>query len=601
MSTRSLSVQEETGALQSVQGTAPDPGPALSGPAPALWAGFAAFVVIFVLVLLLIIRGRVLRPAARRAAAKTDFFEPAGDGADITFEDQEPIGDRAKQEPESAPQAEEPLAAPTPAAGGEEEKPTPEAAKSGRAPFAGLFAKKPKPPPPPAAEAPLDEAHTEPEERFAAEAPAYEAPSPEKADSDEPAAAPKRLKVMDDDIEARRRAAEENELRRLEAAEEAEEEARRRRRLEQHAASTAAAALAAAPQRQDLDKLKDDLENAFAARMETLARDVGQRFDAFVERNAAQVPPAHPAEDIAGVSEAHFAEFADLLGEQIHALRESSASSIAALSSRIDKLDANAEDLAVLANRIDSLNDRLGGQPAATLSGRIQLAEVLASVLPATRFTLNGQLSSGKTVDALVNTTADAAPIAVDARFPVEAYDAYQRRRNTPEEAGAETAFRRAVLRHLVDIAQKQIVDGETADAALMFAPSEHILTTLHAVFADLVQESYRARVWIVSPTTLAATLHMISALTAVAAKTTEHEPGAPVTTATQAATAHDHMAAEADDASDAGPAANGDAHERGGSEADADKADAENAEVFAPAAENEPSENPERPTFPLR
>lgn len=597
MSTRSLSVQEETGALQSVQETAPDPGPALSGPAPALWAGFAAFVVIFVLVLLLIIRGRVLRPAARRAAARTDFFEPAGESADITFDDQEPIRSAPIEEPETA----SPEEAPVTAAAAEEEKPAPKGGKPRRAPFAGLFAKKPKSPPP-EAEAPLDEAHIEPEEtRVAAEAPAQDAPFLENARHDDRSAAPKQLKVMDDDIEARRRAAEENELRRLEAAEDAEEEARRRRRMEQHAAATAAAAVAAAPRHQDLDKLKSELENAFAVRLETLSRDMGQRFEAFAERSAAHTSPAHPAEEIAGVSEAHFAEFADLLGEQIHALRESSASSIAALSSRIDKLDANAEDFAALVSRIDALSDRLGGRPAATLSGRIQLAEVLASVLPATHFTLNGQLSSGKTVDVLINTASGAAPIAVDARFPVEAYDEYQRRRNTPEEGGAETAFRRAVLRHLVDIAQKQIVEGETADTALMFVPSEHILTTLHAAFTDLVQESYRARVWIVSPTTLAATLHTISALTVAAPAQSEHESSSPVTAATPPAPAQAHMAADVA-ASATPPATNGDAHESKTTEGnDSKTAAAERDDVFAPAAENEPSENAEGPTFPLR
>jgi DNA recombination protein RmuC len=54
---------------------------------------------------------------------------------------------------------------------------------------------------------------------------------------------------------------------------------------------------------------------------------------------------------------------------------------------------------------------------------------------------------------------------------------------------------------------------GETAEAALMFLPSEAIYAELHASHDELVQQSYRARVFIVSPTTLWATLNTVRAV----------------------------------------------------------------------------------------
>ena len=46
-----------------------------------------------------------------------------------------------------------------------------------------------------------------------------------------------------------------------------------------------------------------------------------------------------------------------------------------------------------------------------------------------------------------------------------------------------------------------------------MFLPSEAVYAELHANFTGLVEESYRARVWIVSPTTMMATLNTVRAV----------------------------------------------------------------------------------------
>ena len=46
-----------------------------------------------------------------------------------------------------------------------------------------------------------------------------------------------------------------------------------------------------------------------------------------------------------------------------------------------------------------------------------------------------------------------------------------------------------------------------------MFIPSETAFAELHADFPDLIQESYRARIWLTAPTALMATLHTISAV----------------------------------------------------------------------------------------
>ena len=70
-----------------------------------------------------------------------------------------------------------------------------------------------------------------------------------------------------------------------------------------------------------------------------------------------------------------------------------------------------------------------------------------------------------------------------------------------------------SVRKHIRDISEKYIIEGETADGALLFLPSEAVYAELHANFADLVREGFDARVWIVSPTTCMATLNTMRAI----------------------------------------------------------------------------------------
>ena len=98
--------------------------------------------------------------------------------------------------------------------------------------------------------------------------------------------------------------------------------------------------------------------------------------------------------------------------------------------------------------------------------------------------------------------------IGIDSKFPLESY-----RKLTDLEIGeadrliAEKQFKKDIKKHIYDIADKYILQGETSDGAVMFIPAEAIFAEIHAHNYELVEEAQRARVWIVSPTTLMAVL----------------------------------------------------------------------------------------------
>ena len=94
--------------------------------------------------------------------------------------------------------------------------------------------------------------------------------------------------------------------------------------------------------------------------------------------------------------------------------------------------------------------------------------------------------------------------------------EAYEALRNATDDRQVQEAARflkTSVRKHIRDIGEKYILDGETADGALMFLPSEAVYAELHANFPELVREGFEARVWIVSPTTCMATLNTMRAI----------------------------------------------------------------------------------------
>ena len=126
---------------------------------------------------------------------------------------------------------------------------------------------------------------------------------------------------------------------------------------------------------------------------------------------------------------------------------------------------------------------------------------------------MQATLSNGKRADCLIHLPNPPGPIAIDAKFPLEAYEALRRAENDWQVNEAAKMLRVSIKKHIKDISEKYILDGETADGALMFLPSEAIYAELHANFPELVREGFAAKVWIVSPTTCMATLNTMRAI----------------------------------------------------------------------------------------
>jgi DNA recombination protein RmuC len=186
---------------------------------------------------------------------------------------------------------------------------------------------------------------------------------------------------------------------------------------------------------------------------------------------------------------------------------------MAKLQERLATIDQAQANLVQLSSQVVSLQDILANKQARGAFGEIQLENLVSQVLPPSAYRFQAQLSNGKRADCLLDLPRPPGPIAIDAKFPLEGYHALRAATDDASRQIAARAFRQSVLTHVKDIAGRYILPGETAESALMFLPSEAVYAELHAGFTDVIEESYRSRVFIVSPTTLWATLNTVRAI----------------------------------------------------------------------------------------
>ena len=189
------------------------------------------------------------------------------------------------------------------------------------------------------------------------------------------------------------------------------------------------------------------------------------------------------------------------------------AESLGKINTRLTVIDSAQKNITDLSGQVLTLQDVLANKQARGAFGEIQLNDIVKSALPPSAYEFQVTLSNGKRADCLLRLEDPPGPMVIDAKFPLEGFATYRDAKTDADKSVARRDFANAVAKHIKDISTKYIVPGETADSALMFLPSEAVYAELHASFVDVVKKSYAARVWIVSPTTMMATLNTIRAV----------------------------------------------------------------------------------------
>lgn len=218
------------------------------------------------------------------------------------------------------------------------------------------------------------------------------------------------------------------------------------------------------------------------------------------------------------------------LGKRVDALTSSTDERLKEISAQVDKrlnegfekttatftdvvkrlalIDEAQKKITELSGSVVSLQEVLADKRSRGAFGEVQLASLVRNVMPESSFSFQHTLTNSTRVDCMLFLPEPSGDIAIDSKFPLESYkkmtdlDLAEADRLT-----AEKQFKKDIKKHIYDIANKYIIPGETSDGAVMFIPAEAIFAEIHSHYYELVEEAQRARVWLVSPTTLMAVL----------------------------------------------------------------------------------------------
>jgi DNA recombination protein RmuC len=200
------------------------------------------------------------------------------------------------------------------------------------------------------------------------------------------------------------------------------------------------------------------------------------------------------------------------VSDRLQESTEKAGKSLSDLASRLAVIDAAQANIMELSSQVVGLQNILSNKQARGAFGEIQLNDLVREMLAPGSYEFQAKVGNGK-ADCLLKLPNPPGPIAIDAKFPLESYRALRAAETEVERIAAARAFDQALRKHVKDIRDKYIVAGETAESALMFLPSEAVYAELYDNFANVVEESFRARVWIVSPTTMMALLNTVRAV----------------------------------------------------------------------------------------
>jgi len=183
------------------------------------------------------------------------------------------------------------------------------------------------------------------------------------------------------------------------------------------------------------------------------------------------------------------------------------------LQERLAVIDTAQNNIQSLAKDVVGLQAILSNKQTRGAFGQSRMETIIADGLPMGAYEFQATLSDGSRPDCLIRMPNGQPSLVVDAKFPLEAYNAI-RDAGSPEAAKlAAQNFRRDLDIHISDIARKYLIKGETQDIAFMFVPSESIFAEIHENFESVVQKAHRARVVIVSPSLLMLSIQVIQSV----------------------------------------------------------------------------------------
>jgi DNA recombination protein RmuC len=229
--------------------------------------------------------------------------------------------------------------------------------------------------------------------------------------------------------------------------------------------------------------------DVLGARQAELNQSIGQRLDAMTGR----------------------------IGQTMAEQTKSTHDNLARLQERLAVIDTAQTNIQSLAGQVVQLQAILSNKQTRGAFGQSRMEAIVADGLPQGAYAFQDTLSNGNRPDCTVKMPNGAPPLVIDAKFPLEAWNAIrvaaETDRSGEAQRAAQQAFRRDLDVHVRAISDKYLISGETHDTAFMFVPSESIFAEIHENFEAIVHRAHKLRVVIVSPSLLMLSIQVIQSI----------------------------------------------------------------------------------------
>ncbi len=255
-------------------------------------------------------------------------------------------------------------------------------------------------------------------------------------------------------------------------------------------------------QLQSLQKIKSDFEQRFGDMQQSIEKRLGDMSKQSIESFAKSNNELHE------ILQKRLGEISGQVERRLDKGFEKTTETFTDVVKRLALIDEAQKRITELSSNVVSLQEVLTDKRSRGAFGEVQMAGLISNVMPEASYALQYTLSNGTRVDCMMFLPEPTGHIAIDSKFPLDSFQKMMDNdASDASRTAAEKQFRLDIKKHIKDIADKYIIENETADGAIMFIPAEAVFAEIHAHQPQLVAEAQRARVWMVSPTTLMAVL----------------------------------------------------------------------------------------------
>jgi len=255
-------------------------------------------------------------------------------------------------------------------------------------------------------------------------------------------------------------------------------------------------------QLQSLQKIKSDFEQRFGDMQQSIEKRLGEMSQNSIESFAKSNNELHE------ILQKRLSEISDQVERRLDKGFEKTTETFTDVVKRLALIDEAQKRITELSSNVVSLQEVLTDKRSRGAFGEVQMAGLISNVMPEGSYALQHTLSNGTRVDCMMFLPEPTGHLAIDSKFPLNSFQKMMDNdASDADRTSAEKQFRLDIKKHIKDIADKYIIENETADGAIMFLPAEAVFAEIHAHQPQLVEEAQRARVWMVSPTTLMAVL----------------------------------------------------------------------------------------------